>query len=353
MGVMPNLALALKEAPPSLVPFLRDAERATERAADLVRQLMTYAGRNRPTARRTESLASLAERTLAICRTTFDRGITFDTRLDGEVSARVDAAQIEQALLNLLINARDAVGGLRSQVPRVGVDVAVVRAGSPELAGRARSPDSDYARIRVTDNGTGMDAATLARIYEPFFTTKGVGRGTGLGLATTDSIVREHGGWLTCESVPGAGATFSIYIPCEARASAGPPALEPVSGGGTETILIIDDEASIRRVVALILESAGYTAVVAASGQEAIQVLADAPMASKVALVLLDVSMPGMPGRDLRRHLSELVPHARVIYFTGYAFDATGSDHDFVLEKPVSQSKLLRTVRDVLDRGAR
>jgi two-component system cell cycle sensor histidine kinase/response regulator CckA len=354
MGVLPNLALSLKEAPPALVPLLRDAERATERAAELVSQLMTYAGRNRPAARRVESLAALADRTLAICRTTFDRAIAFETRYDPAASALIDAAQVEQAVLNILINARDALAASPAGSPRVLVEVDMVRARGPQVSRHGDSKERDYVRIRVGDNGAGMDGATLARIYEPFFTTKDVGRGTGLGLATAHAIVREHGGWITCDSVPGGGTTFSIHLPGESALPkvVVPPALEALPGGGLETVLVIDDEASIRRVVALMLEPAGYTVRVAASGEEATRMLGDAQVASEVALILLDVSMPGMPGRELRRLLGELAPQASVVYFTGHAFEGTAAD-DLVLEKPVSHARLLATVREALDRGVR
>jgi PAS domain S-box-containing protein len=347
MGVLPNLELAAKVAPPPLVPLLRGAEQAARRAADLVSQLMTYAGRNRAAQRTTESLGALVERTVAICRTTFDRRIAFDVRYDPDACALVDGVQLEQALLNILINARDAIGASLPEEPRIEVSVSIVRAGAPELA--AHGGAEDHARVRVVDNGAGMDSATLARIYEPFFTTKEVGRGTGLGLATTHAIVREHGGWVACQSAAGKGTTFSVYLPQEGKAVVARERMEAPPAEGTETILIVDDEPAIRQVVSLMLESAGFTARTATCGSEAIALLSDAPTASEVALVLLDVSMPGMPGRELRERIRELAPHARIVYFTGYAFDATDSD-DTVLEKPVSQARLLATIREVLDR---
>jgi len=196
-----------------------------------------------------------------------------------------------------------------------------------------------------------MTPATLARIYEPFFTTKDVGRGTGLGLATTSAIVREHGGWMACESAPRIGTTFSIYLE-NAAGSAGAQgaAYETPPRGGVETVLVVDDEPSIRKVVALMLESAGYTAKTAASGQDAIDMLADPRDADAISLVLLDVSMPGMPGPELRRRLGEISPRARFVYFTGQTYEAADAA-DVVVEKPVSQVRLLRTIREALDRA--
>lgn len=347
MGVLPNLELALRRASPEIAPFLREAEHAALRAAELVRQLTTYAGRNRPVERRVEVLGTIVERTVAICRTTFDRRIAFDTHYDAGARARVDPAQIEQALLNLLINARDALTQADVPAPHVTLDVDVVRAGAAELAFTA-APDVDHARIRVRDNGAGMGPSTLARIYEPFFTTKGVGQGTGLGLATTQAILREHGGWITCESAPGKGTCFSLYLQCAGPAAAERPGHEAPPDGGVETVLLVDDEPGIRHVVSLMLGSAGYTVKTAASGSEALDLLADSAVASTIALILLDVSMPGIPGPELRRRLRGLVPRARILYFTGYAFDAVDDD-DMVIEKPVTEARLLRTVREALD----
>jgi two-component system cell cycle sensor histidine kinase/response regulator CckA len=351
MTVLPNLELAMKQAPPAVSGILSEARHAALRAAELVRQLTTYAGRNRPAVRRVESLGRLVGRTVGICRTTFDRRITLEVCSDTDACARVDPAQLEQVLLNLLINARDALAHADHHAPRVTVDVDIASAGAPELALSA-ARGVDYVRVTVRDNGTGMDAATLGRIFEPFFTTKGVGQGTGLGLATAQAIVREHGGWIACESTPDVGATFSVYLPrASSEAGVEPVAPDPVPRGGVETVLVIDDEPGIRNVVSLMLESAGYTAKTAASGQGAVDVLADAPTAASISLVLLDVSMPGMPGPELRQRLRELVPRARVLYFTGHAFEAADAG-DMVVEKPVTEARLLRAVREALDRAS-
>jgi PAS domain S-box-containing protein len=356
MGLLPNLQLAVRSAPAELKPILKSAESSAERAADLVRQLMTYAGRNRPATRSIEPIGTLVAQTVAFCRRTLDRRIAFDERYVPAARASVDPAALEQAILNLVINARDALDDAAIEAAQVKVDVELVQTGAPELAGRA----GDYVRIRIGDNGIGMDAATRARIYEPFFTTKEVGRGTGLGLATTHAIVREHGGFMTCESTPGQGTTFALYLPhlpaIERVSGAEPlatdsarPSIAPSLVRGTETILVVDDEAPIRHIVSLILEGAGFKPLLAASGQEALALLEDRAVAADVALVLLDVSMPGISGADLRSRLRELAPQAHVVYFTGYAFEAADAE-DAVLEKPLTERTLLETIRGVLDR---
>jgi PAS domain S-box-containing protein len=351
MAMTANLELAIRQAPVQIAPLLRDVEGAALRAADLVRQLMTFAGRNRPSpAMRVEPVGSLVARTVGFCRTTLDRRIALHEQYDESLRARVDALQLEQAVLNILINARDALTDPRVCDPRITITVDAVPAGEAEQRGR----EDEHVRIRVTDNGPGMDSATLARVFEPFFTTKDIGKGTGLGLATTHAIVREHGGFIACDSAPGRGASFSVYL---ARVQEESPARDAFGSsardarGGTETLLVVDDEPAVRTVVARLLESVGYAVRQAASGGEAIELLTDAEAASKVSLVLLDISMPGISGRQLRQRLVELAPHVRVAYFTGYAHDAVESE-DVVIEKPVSFQRLVDTVRSVLDRPA-
>ena len=347
MGMLSYLELAARVASPEVAPLVHGARESADRAATLVRQLMTYAGRNRPVARSVEAVGALVESVVALCRTTFDRRIAFELHCDPYACATMAAPLIEQSVLNVLINARDALGDPGLARPTVKVAVDVVRAESPELDGRAR----DHVRIRIADNGVGMDAATAARVFEPFFTTKEVGKGTGLGLATAYAIFREHEGWIACESVPGQGAMFSLYLPVDrGGVLRGATSSEPeLATGGTETILVVDDEASIRHVLPLMLRSAGYTVMTVASGPQALDLLVDPGVAKEVALILLDVSMPGMPSLELRRRLRELVPRARVVYFTGHSFDATDTD-DVVLEKPATQQQLLQTVRQTLDR---
>jgi two-component system, cell cycle sensor histidine kinase and response regulator CckA len=207
MCILPNLERAMRTAPAELQPMLYDAQDSARRAADLIAQLMAYTGRNTPCIRVVESMGALVDRTVALCRTTFDPGIAFETASDASAHAHVEPVQLEQALLNVLINARDAVA--RLQAPTLTIRVDVVARGAAELGGRA----GDFVRVRVRDDGVGMDAATASRVFEPFFTTKPVGKGTGLGLATTRTIVVEHGGFITCDSALGRGTTFSMYLP--------------------------------------------------------------------------------------------------------------------------------------------
>ncbi|MGH7438487.1 MAG: hybrid sensor histidine kinase/response regulator [Polyangiaceae bacterium] len=348
MGLLPNLELAARRAPPDLVPMLRDAQRSGQRAADLVRQLLTYAGRNRAPERRVEHLGLLVDRTVAFCRTTIDRRIAIDVRSDTAAAASVDATQVEQALLNLILNARDALDEA-NPAPHIIVVAEVVARGAPELEGR----EGPWVCLRVVDNGSGMDAVTQQHIYEPFFTTKEAGKGTGLGLATTLGIVRDHGGFLACASAQRSGTTMSIFLPGTQAAAPSAPverksSKPPSAGlaGRKTTVLVVDDDEPVRKVLQRVLVDVGFEVETAASGAEALERIADPEVAMRVSVVLLDVSMPGMSGPQLRVRLRDALPHARVAFLTGQSFDA--GPGDLVLQKPITRDLLVMTLREIL-----
>ncbi len=349
MGMLPNLEMAALRAPPELAPLLRDAEQAGHRAAEVVRQLLTYAGRNQPAVRRVEPVGLLVGRTVAFCRTTFDRRIHVEFRCHDGAAAALDASQVEQAVLNLLINARDALEEGAPASPQITVEVESVAPGAPELEGRP----GDWVAIRVGDNGIGMDEATVQRIFEPFFTTKPAGRGTGLGLATTQGIVREHGGFLACRSARGRGTTFTLYLPSsplgrasaeQAARSAG--AATPDAAPQPATVLVVDDDDRVRTATVRILEVHGFEVKTAASGDEALAIMKDPGRASGVRLVLLDVSMPGLSGPETREKLRAIAPRVPVVFLSGYAFDPELGD--VFLQKPVTGSELVLRLREIL-----
>lgn len=348
MGILPNVQMAADAAPAELKPLLRDAEQAAARAAAMVKQLSTFSGHGQLAPRRLEDLSDLVEQALAMHRERFDAHIAIDLVRDDSAPLIVaEAAALEHALLNVLLNARDAVlgaGGAAAAEPRIAIVVERVPAAAPELAGHPGALPVEYACVRISDNGVGMDGETLAHLYEPFFTTKGVGRGTGLGLATTYAIVREHGGFIRCSSTLGQGTRFSIYFPGgvagEPVAVSGPPRAVV----GHETILVVDDEAVVRSVVDRVLRAAGYRVELCADGSEALDRFGSA--LAGVDLALVDVSMPGLAGPALVQRLRELRPELRVLYLTGYRMQAVGPDA--VLEKPVSPEELLAAVRAAL-----
>jgi PAS domain S-box-containing protein len=352
MGILPTLEMASKSAPPELLPLLGVAEQSAQRAASVVRQLMAYAARNDVRSRRSERVVALVERVAGFCRTTLDARISLEVQCtDTGVAADIDPSQIEQAILNLLINARDAVEDGAVDPPKITVVVEGVAPGAPELQGRL----GDWMAIRVVDNGVGMDAATIQRIYEPFFTTKPAGKGTGLGLATTQAIVRDHGGFITCQSAPGEGTTFTLHLPRVVR-NPTPQAFEPATLGAPREraldagVLVVDDDEYVRGVTRRLLENAGFAVETAASGHEALARMADPSQAPRVDLVLIDVSMPGMSGPETRRRLAKMAPRVPVVFLTGYAYQPESPD--MVLEKPVTQAKLVSCLRQALSSAA-
>ncbi|HTR52170.1 MAG TPA: PAS domain S-box protein [Kofleriaceae bacterium] len=343
MGMLPNLQLAARSAPAALLPLLRDAEQSALRAAGVVQELMTYAGRSRTTTRRVVPLGPLVEQTVAFCRTTFDRRIELDVACRDAAMADVDESQVEQAVLNLLINARDALDDGAGAEPKISVVCETV-SRVPELEGRAGA----WVAIRITDNGIGMDAATAQRIFEPFFTTKPAGKGTGLGLATTQAIARNHGGFVTCRSAPGQGSTLTLYVPGRSGATTASDVRRspvPRSRARDAKILVVDDDDQVRTATARVLRDAGFGVTTAASGDEALALVA-APSAPRFDLVVLDVSMPGLSGPQTRGRLRELVPATPVVFLTGYTFE---SEHgDPVLEKPLRAEALVARLDEIL-----
>jgi CheY-like chemotaxis protein len=328
-SILPAVELAADGAPKQIAPLLTHAKEACMRAADLVRQLLLFAGGGRRGAPRPVDPVRVAEQTVAMCRTTFDRRIELALRTQGTAAhVEVDPAQLQQVLLNLLINARDAVA--QAESPRIGVQIDM---------------DGELVRLRVEDNGCGMDEPTQRRVFEPFFSTKGPGRGTGLGLASSFGIVRDAGGSITCSSTPGRGATFTVTLPAthDVAPTTPPPRATPMRG--TEHVLVVDDEPAVRSSLARILESAGYRVSLAGDGKEALEMVRKS--GSDLHAIVLDHSVPRLSGNAALRAILDIAPDAKVIGFTGLPEPMPGARA--TLMKPVDAATLLGTVRSVLD----
>jgi PAS domain S-box-containing protein len=294
----------------------------------------TGAGRSRATDRKPLAIEELVERTVRMCRSMFDSRITIELPLAPEPPLIVaDGGQIEQALLNVLINARDAVQASPEPRPRT------IRVRIEAASGRVV--------VRVEDNGVGMDTATRRRIFEPFFTTKEVGRGTGLGLATTYAIVQDHGGTVECESTVGVGTTFTLSFPAGPETQRGQERAGAAPGvaGGSERVLVVDDEALVRSTVVRTLRGAGYEVVEAEDGEAALRVLTGE--GERFDLVLLDESMSKLSGRGVLAAMREKEIRVPVIGWTAHVGVMEGVRT--VLNKPVTSASLLRAVREVLD----
>jgi CheY-like chemotaxis protein len=269
----------------------------------------------------------------------------------GSCTVMADPGQIEQVIMNLAINARDAMptgGTLAIETEVVELDDACVGAFPLVKPG-------PYVMLTVSDTGVGMDEATRKRIFEPFFTTKEVGKGTGLGLSTVYGIVQQSGGTIRVDSEVGKGTSFRICFPrVEETVDTDQPAPPIAPERGLETILVVEDYPGLRELARRMLEKAGYTVLLAGNGGEALQLLEshDGP----VHLLLTDVVMPGMNGRELAARVVEAHPEIKVIYTSGYTDDAimrhgVVADAAHFLGKPYTHEDLTRAVRKALDAG--
>jgi PAS domain S-box-containing protein len=332
--------------------YVEDIAQAAERAASLTRQLLMVSRRQimQPTAL---DLNEVVRNLMRMLRRIVGEDIHVYAGYAAEMPlVRADVGMLEQVLLNLVVNARDAMprGGHLTITTRVReVDEAQTRQRPEVTAGR-------YACLEVRDTGGGVDPEVLPHVFEPFFTTKPVGKGTGLGLATVYGIVKQHGGWIDVASEPGVGTTFSICLPITELAASLRHA-PPVAGSlaGTETVLVVEDEDVVRLLAANLLERHGYTVLQAASGVAAIEVWQRAR--DQIDLLLTDLVMPGgMTGRELAARLRADRPALKVIYTSGYSAEPTDHGEALVdginfLRKPYRPDKLAQTVREQLDRA--
>jgi PAS domain S-box-containing protein len=337
----------LLEVTPDTSPNRADLEQirsAAERAGTMTRSLLAF-GRKQPSAARAIPLDEVVLGVEPLVRRLIGAQIMLDVRTSRGVIVRVDAAQVERVLTNLAINARDAMphGG------RLAIDASSVELGDADARGLGLAP-GPYARLRVRDTGHGMDAETRARIFDPFFTTKRVVDGSGLGLAIVDGFVRQAGGAVRVESAVGRGSTFDVFLPRDASDAGAASGASDLSSRGSETVLVVDDEAPIRAAVRRALQRSGYTVVEAADGGEALEVVLAASAAPD--LVLTDVRMPRLGGIALAEQLRELRPDLPVLFMSGYADDLFESGEippGRLLPKPFAPSTLTAIIRDILD----
>ncbi len=338
---------------PATNECLKQIMAASERAANLTRQLLVFSRKQVMQSQPLVLNKVIAELTKMLKRIIGEH-IDLECRYaDPLPFVQADAGMLEQVLLNLAINARDAM-------PRGGHLLIATDTASFDTAYARNHPGSgagEYVRLTVTDTGTGIVPKHLPRIFEPFFTTKEVGKGTGLGLATVYGIVRQHQGWIEVSSQPGAGATFKIFlpvIPAPAEAATASKAETQVPGGA-ETILLVEDEYAVRAVTRRVLESQGYRIYEATTVREALEVWRS--HAEEIELLLTDIVMPqGLTGRELAEQLRAQRPALKVIFMSGYSADVVGKDTEFFrrtrsffLQKPCSGRTILETVRRCLD----
>jgi two-component system cell cycle sensor histidine kinase/response regulator CckA len=330
---------------------LEEIREAARRATVLTRQLLAFSRRQvmQPSVMSLNTIVAGAERLL---RRLIGEDITLVTRLDAALGAvKADAGQLEQVIMNLAVNARDAMpdGGTLT------VETANVPAGTEPPADLLTvMPPGEYVLLRVIDTGAGMDAGTMAHLFEPFFTTKEVGKGTGLGLATVYGVVKQSGGFISVASEPGRGAAFSVYLPRVGESVEASVAERdgPGSSEGKETILLVEDEIAVRAVASQVLRRLGYAVLEAADARSALQFAEEHKGA--IALLVTDVVMPGLDGRELADRLRARRPQLKVLFMSGYAYDAA-LEHGPLkpglnfLQKPFTPEGLAQKVREVLD----
>lgn len=360
------LQLALAKTPPDspIQLYLGRIEQGADRAAKLTQQILAFSRRS-PIKRQPNDLNEIVSEVIGLLRQTIDRRIQIVVKSAKNLQpVLVDKDTISQVVMNLLVNARDALMDHLSQhsekadlgdwEPHIRIKIENVRLDKTFCRTHPGAEVGDFVGISIHDNGSGIDKAVRARIFEPFFSTKGVGRGTGLGLSTAYGIVKQHDGWIGLGKTPGRGVTFEIYLPC----TKGP--LLPVSGKegekptvrGTETILLVDDEPSIRQLGRTILKKRGYSVLLANDGAKALKTFKKEQR--RIALVILDLTMPRQSGWEVLRKLRQLDPSIRVIIASGHRSpDNLLSQGDLAIDliaKPYYPEKLALKVREVLDR---
>lgn len=330
--------------------LLKTLQVSAARGAELVQQVLSFA-RGVEGQRVPVSPGLLVQELQKIIRDSFPKTIRVRVDVAEPVwSVLGDPTQLHQVLLNLCVNARDAMpdgGELAVEVDNAEID-DVYTALNPD------AKQGDYVVMKVSDTGSGIAPEARDRIFEPFFSTKEVGRGTGLGLSTSLAIVRSHGGFISLYSEAGSGTTFRVYLPATRAES---PVREPartapsLAGGRGEVVLLVDDEPPIRQVAQRTLERTGYHVLSAADGKEAMAIYAE--RGHEIDLVLTDMSMPVMDGPALIAALRRVNPHVRIIASSGLSTaEGVGQDAGGVvpfLPKPYTADTMLRTVRDALD----
>ncbi len=328
------------------VAKLEQIERSAKKAAELTSNLLAFSRRS-PTQFRVLDPGKLAGETIDIIRFSVPSSIEIEGQIQPELPAvEADETQIQQVLVNLAINARDALPEAKGRI------VLRVRTGADTQGNTATG--RSYVVMEVEDNGIGISQQDLPRIFEPFYTTKEVGHGTGLGLSMVYGIVKQHGGFIEVASAPGEGSVFSVYLPASEKPlpedESEPPA--PLSGGPVEaTILVVDDEKDLLEFCVASLESKAREVLSAGDGQEALEIVER--RGADITLVVLDLTMPRMGGVETFYRMRKIVPDLCVVVTSGYGLGGGVSEllHNGAaafLQKPYSMDTLHRTIDEVL-----
>ncbi len=353
-AILGNVELALEENGPNSPAHesLKEIQKCAQHSADLTRQLLAFARKQVVTPKildlneTIESMLKMLKRLIGE-----DIGLLWKPA-DRLESVLMDPAQIDQTLANLCVNARDAIGHHNGKVT---IETGMADFDEEYCALHSGFSAGRYVRLSVSDDGCGMDEQTRANIFEPFFTTKNVGEGTGLGLATVYGVVKQNGGFINVYSEPGQGTTFHIYLPSLADVPVRVGERKDVKAPrGSETVLLVEDEPAILRMTVMMLERQGYTVLAASTPGEAMRLAEKSP--NQVNLLITDVVMPEMNGRDLARSLMALYPNLKSLFMSGYTADVIAHhgmlDPDIhFIQKPFSVKGLAAKLREVLDQA--
>jgi CheY-like chemotaxis protein len=329
--------------------YLETIEKSANRAAELTNQLLAFArvskGQRQPL-----NINTTVRDTVELLQRTIDKAIVIEMDLQDDVPlVEGDSTQIYQMVMNLCVNARDAM-------PKGGTLTLTTRykyVPPSKSLRRLQVEPGHYVNIRIQDTGTGMDEQQLQRIFDPFFTTKEMGKGTGLGLSVVYGVVKGHGGYIDVKSTPGRGTCFEIFFPASSAVQV-PDRVEATAAprGRNELVLIVDDEDSIRNCLKEILESHGYRALQATDGEQALELYAE--RSDEIDIVILDMIMPNRNGHDTFLELRKLKPDVKALLSTGYTHDARVSEimnlgiEDYIM-KPYNNVELLTKIRASLD----
>ena len=332
-------------------PFFRPLdtiEKSASRAAELTAQLLAFA-RGGKYDIRPSNLNSVISESLKLLAGTLDKSIVIETHLNESLpTVEIDVGQIQQVLINLCVNARDAMPG----GGRLTIQSSLACLSEKDVRSQVETKPGWFAVMAVSDNGMGMDENTKRRIFEPFFTTKEKGKGTGLGLSMVYGVVKNHGGFINVYSECGEGSTFKVYLPLSGKPEVMESIVETEMARGHETVLVIDDEETIRQVACDILGSYGYRVLLAADGEEGIDIYSS--QLEQIDLVILDMVMPRKGGRETFLELKEINPEVRVLFSTGYGQNDKVNEilalgvRGFI-QKPYQIGDLLAKVREILD----
>ncbi|MBN4053161.1 response regulator [bacterium AH-315-L15] len=347
---------------PEVQASLVMVQKAARRAGGLTKALLSFSRKN-PIKLQPQSLAVLAGEVLHLLRQTIDRQIEITLESPGDLwPVLIDADQIHQVIVNLCVNARDALKGSLGErngfQPSIRIEMKNVHLDEAFCKAQIEARTGDFVCLSVTDNGEGIEEATFPHLFEPFFTTKGLGRGmgTGLGLASSHGIVKRHNGWIGVKTDIGEGAVFEVYLPRTGRpvVKTVQVATDQAETGGTATIMIVDDDELVRNLGKTVLERCGYTVLSAENGVQALEIF---KREGRIEIVVLDLSMPSESGWEVLRRLRALDPALKAIISTGY--DISGHTQDkgdlapyTILSKPFTPRDMAQTIRAVLHQDA-